>query len=451
MKPFAITTLVLAGVLALDAAEDGFHPLFNGRDLTGWIDVNGHPGTWQVRDGMIVCTGQPAGFLRTGRQYENFILEFEWLHQPRTDGEPGNAGLFIWADPIPAAGQGNFTRAVEVQILAGLERRDPATHALTVDRELDCAVAGGDAVMVPFAEPSGVKFRGNAPLPPERVRAIGGAVHAPDAENVAVAGDGHEVSGVHGCSVRKGYLALDSEGNPIRFRNLRIKELPSSNPSPGQIAPDGTSWERLYNRLDLSNWKVDAGHAGHWKAEDWKLTYDGKSEASDKNLWTKKTYGDFELICDWRLTGQPKKRSIPIVLPNGEHAKNPDGTEQKIEIDDFGDSGIYLRGSSKSQVNIWSWPIGSGEVYGYRMDKTMPLEVRTGVTPRAHADHKPGEWNRFHITMRGDRLTVMLNGETVVENAQLPGVPPTGPLALQHHGDPIEFANLYIRNLPAGP
>ena len=46
------------------------------------------------------------------------------------------------------------------------------------------------------------------------------------------------------------------------------------------------------------------------------------------------------------------------------------------------DSGIYLRGSSKSQVNIWCWPIGSGEVYGYRMDDKMPPEVRAGVTPK---------------------------------------------------------------------
>ena len=73
--------------------------------------------------------------------------------------------------------------------------------------------------------------------------------------------------------------------------------------------------------------------------------------------------------------------------------------------------GIYLRGSSKSQVNIWCWPIGSGEVYGYRMDEKMPAAVRAGVTPKGNADKDVGEWNAFEITMKGDRLTVVLNGD----------------------------------------
>ena len=117
----------------------------------------------------------------------------------------------------------------------------------------------------------------------------------------------------------------------------------------------------------------------------------------------------------------------------------------------LGDSGIYLRGSDKSQVNIWCWPIGSGEVYGYRNDINQPAAVRKGVTPTEKADAEPGRWNRFRIRMVGDRLTVNLNGKTVVESAQLPGVPRKGPLALQHHGAPIEFANIYVREIKPGP
>ena len=114
---------------------------------------------------------------------------------------------------------------------------------------------------------------------------------------------------------------------------------------------------------------------------------------------------------------------------------------------DAGDSGIYLRGNDKSQVNIWCWPVGSGEVYGYRTDASQPAQVRAGVTPKLRADRPPGQWNRFVITMKGDRLTVVLNGKTVIEEAQLPGIPAKGPIALQHHGDPVQFANLYIREL----
>ena len=49
--------------------------------------------------------------------------------------------------------------------------------------------------------------------------------------------------------------------------------------------------------------------------------------------------------------------------------------------------------------------------------------------------------------MKGDRLTVVLNGQTVIENAKLPGVAKTGRIALQHHGDAVEFGNLFIKEL----
>ncbi len=54
------------------------------------------------------------------------------------------------------------------------------------------------------------------------------------------------------------------------------------------------------------------------------------------------------------------------------------------------------------------------------MDKKMSPEVRAGVTPKQRADKLLGEWNAFEITMKGDRLTVVLNGKTVIQNAQFP-------------------------------
>mgnify|MGYP000504052904 CR=1 FL=1 len=64
----------------------------------------------------------------------------------------------------------------------------------------------------------------------------------------------------------------------------------------------------------------------------------------------------------------------------------------------------------------------------------MPPEVRRGVTPKTNADKNIGEWNTFKITMKGDRLTIELNGITVIENALLPQIPESGPIGLQHHG-----------------
>ena len=124
---------------------------------------------------------------------------------------------------------------------------------------------------------------------------------------------------------------------------------------------------------------------------------------------------------------------MPVILKDGTHLTDSKGKQIKIKLPNA-DSGILLRGNSKSQVNIWCWPVGSGEVYGYRMDKKMPTEVRSGVTPMVNADNPVGQWNQFIIIMQGDRLTVLLNNKQVLVNAQLPGVPVQGKIALQHHG-----------------
>jgi hypothetical protein len=205
--------------------------------------------------------------------------------------------------------------------------------------------------------------------------------------------------------------------------------------------------QRLFDGT-LHGWRENDGARGHWVPQDWVLAYDGHGDM----LWNERELRDFELICDWRWTGKPVKAKVPVIRPDGTTPVGDDGKQQMVEIDDFGDSGIYLRGSDKSQVNIWCWPIGSGEVYGYRNDPTQPAAVRAGVTPKEKADAAPGKWNRFRIRMQGDRLTVNLNGKTVIENAQMPGVPAKGPIALQHHGAPIEFANIYVRELkPEAP
>lgn len=223
-------------------------------------------------------------------------------------------------------------------------------------------------------------------------------------------------------------------------------------------ADDG--WTPVFNGRDLGGWKVPAGDNGHWKVVDGVIDYDALSEApGDKDLWTERSYRDFVLRLDWRAKRYAGLYPTPTVLPDGSNQTDPAGKVILTDRPNF-DSGVYLRGSSKSQVNLWGWPIGSGEVYGYRTDQAMPAKVRAGVTPSVAADRPVGEWNRTEITMRGDLLTVVLNGRTVIENAQLPGVPASGPIGLQHHGgrNPdgtlngasslMQFRNLSIRELP---
>lgn len=427
--------LPLGASLSTAAEEARFVPLFNGQDLSGWVNLNCAPDTFTVKDGVICSTGIPTGVMRTERQYENFVIELEWRHLKPL----GNAGLFLWGDPLTAPGT-PFTRGIEVQILDGRNTETYTSHG-------DVFSIHGATMKPDRPHPAGAmrclpSERRSKPSPEwnhYRVTANDGVVK--------LEVNGKEVSGGSECRPRKGYICLESEGSPAEFRNIRIKELPSTNPKPEEIAGVAEGFETLYTGVDLKHWKAEPGHIGHWQPKDWVLHYDGQSEAEDKNLWSEKEYGDFVLVCDWRFTTAPIKRERPVILPNGLYDLDADGKQKMVEVQDAGDSGVYLRGSSKSQVNMWCWPIGSGEVYGYRNDEKLSAEVRAGVTPRVRADNPLGRWNRFIITMKGDRLTVNLNGQNVLENAQLPGVAPRGPIALQHHGDAVQFANVFIREL----
>jgi len=416
-------------------AVEGFVPLFNGRNLDGWVNVNCAPETWQVKDGIIVCSGIPTGVLRTEKQYENYILELEWRHIK----EGGNAGLFIHSDPLPAPGQ-PFTRSIEVQIMDGRDTENYTSHG-------DVFAIHG-ATMRPDKPHPGGWMRS---LPSERRCKPAGQWNHYQLESrdgtVSLAVNGKVVTRGYDLKPRKGYICLESEGSEVHFRDIRIRELPDSNPPADVVAEKADGFRSLYNGLDLRGWKQEPGHKGHWQGKDWILDYDGKSEAGDKNLWTEQEFGNFALIVDWRLPAEPKIDNVPVVLPDGSEAADSQGKPLTVAVLDAGDSGIYLRGTSKSQLNIWNWPVGSGEIWGYRTDKNMPPEVRKAATPILNADNPPGQWNRFEITAVGERVTVKVNGKTVIRQAELPGLPKRGAIALQHHGDPVQFANIFIKEL----
>ncbi len=241
----------------------------------------------------------------------------------------------------------------------------------------------------------------------------------------------------------------------VMMTALTLSAFSQPGPSKDKVSEDFVS---LFNGKDFTNWKVPEGDNGHWKIIDGVIDYDAESEAEDKNLWSGKSYEDFVLYVDWRIKETPWKNTrVPIILPSGLHKLNEKGEEIRIVVPDS-DSGILLRGQGKSQVNIWCWPVGSGEVYGYRMDRNMPAAVRSAVTPKVNADNHIGEWNTFRITLQDDFLTVQLNGVTVIENAYLPDLPAEGPIGLQHHGNKrdgewvsppalVQFRNIYIKEL----
>jgi hypothetical protein len=237
-----------------------------------------------------------------------------------------------------------------------------------------------------------------------------------------------------------------------------VLTTPFSTPGADNEPPAG--FVAIFNGKDLSGWKAPDGDNGHWKVLDGVIDYDAESETKqrDKSLWSEKEFGNFVLLVDWRIKEAPYMNpDVPYVLPDGSHAHDIKGKELHFTLPDA-DSGIYLRGSGKYQVNIFCWPIGSGEMYGIRTDAKMPPEVRAAATPRTQADNPIGEWNHFEITARGKEVSVILNGKTVIPKIEIPNVPERGRIALQHHGAKkdgkwvsppslLQYKNIYIKEL----
>ncbi len=206
--------------------------------------------------------------------------------------------------------------------------------------------------------------------------------------------------------------------------------------------PDEEGFVSMFNGKDLTGWKglvenpiarakmkpdqlakaqakADEQMRADWKVEEGCLVFEGSGY---DNLCTEKTYGDFEMYAEWML--------------------DPAGPEA--------DAGIYLRGTP--QVQIWDTArvdvgaqVGSGGLYNNQKNESKPAKV---------ADNKLGEWNTFYIKMTGDRVTVDLNGERVVDNVILENywdrsrpIFPVEQIELQAHGSRCSFRNLYIKEL----
>lgn len=290
MKRVLVIGVLVASAAALPAEnEAGFRPLYNGRDLTGWVRVNTAPETFVARDDEIITTGRPMGFLRTDRQYENFVCEFDWMHDNRT--EVGNSGFFVWGDPLPAVGT-VYTRGIEVQVLVNLEWKDKKTGQPTATSHGDLFSIWGASCVPDRPHPLGWER-----CIPSEMRAKGGGEwnhYRIEANNgrITLAVNGKEVTGVKKCHPRKGYLALESEGAKCHFRNLKIKELPSTNPKPEDCAATDKGHKPIFDGLTRLGWTTE-GNA--WKVANENLKAVGKAD-----LVSQKAYGPGGLIFDWK-------------------------------------------------------------------------------------------------------------------------------------------------------
>lgn len=227
---FSLCAITASAVSAQELLQ--FRDLFNGKDLTGWVNVNTAEDTWTVRDGLLVCSGHPIGVMRSEEQFENFILHIEWRHMEAG----GNSGVFAWSEGTVPEGR-SLPKGMEIQMLelewVNLHKKadgEPQPIAY-VHGEL----FGANGLTTVPDNPRGTRSKsienrclGKGQWNVYDVVCVDGVVK--------LAVNGKFVNGVREASV-KGYLCLESEGAEIHFRNIRIMELPPGVTTPEQTAP----------------------------------------------------------------------------------------------------------------------------------------------------------------------------------------------------------------------
>ena len=418
MKTNFIISFLALSALAPALEKEKFRPLFNGKDLTGWKGEG-----YIVEDGCIVCTPQGKN-LATEAIFAGYNLEFDFKLEPGT-----NNGLGIH---YPGHGDGAYT-GMELQILDNYADKW---------KDLKDYQYHGSIYTLAAAKKEGLKPAGE--WNKQRVMVIDSALKVYLNGKLILDANLDELSEKHpkheGVKRRSGHIAFFGHGDKISFRNINIFEIAA----PANEADlKATGYTKIFSGSDLTGWKYKAAGEPNWFAANGILKHTGKKgETSD--LWTEQSYKDFTMVFDWRWAEAGAKKMRPIILTDGTEKVGSDGQKEVVEIEEL-DSGIYLRGNTKSQINLWNWTCGSGEIYGYRNDPKQSPEVKAACTPKRNADFPVGQWNRTKITVKGQQVSVTINGHSLIESVTLNEIPAEGPIGLQHHGQAIDFANIWVK------
>lgn len=210
------------------AFVDGTGPGWRELGEEDFVNVNGEPDTWAWEEGVLHCTGQPVGVIRSQAMFTNFEMVVQWRHLRSA----GNSGVFVWAPegPLAELKPGQLPHGIEVQVL---DHGYAEQYEKNSGKKPDWFTTNGDVFpvggsrMTPFppVSPDGSRSfprkelsKGVGEWNHYYIRAINGEVR--------LWVNGEEVSGGTGCEPATGYLCLESEGSPVEFTQVRIRELP---------------------------------------------------------------------------------------------------------------------------------------------------------------------------------------------------------------------------------
>lgn len=399
-----------------------FKPLFDGQTLNGWAIVDQKGDGYGVTNGVIYCAKGGGGNLMTEKQYDNFILRFEFKLE---DGS--NNGIGIRA---PLTGDAAYL-GMEIQVLEE-GAADKGKWGKLKPEQYHGSIYGVVAAKKGALKPPGEWNTETITANGRQITVVLNGITILDT-NINDINDPAKIAKHPGLFRERGHIGFLGHGDYIEFRNISIRELPRSS--------DTEEFTSLFNGENLSGWKGLVGDPKkraamspadlavaqdraddlakiNWKVESGALVYRGTNY---DNLCTAKDYVNFEMLADWK-------------------------------IEPYADSGLYLRGTP--QVQIWDpftqptkngSEVGSGGLYNNTTNANKPLLV---------ADKPVGEWNQFRIIMAGEKVHVYLNGQLVVNGVTLENywqrdlqVLPFGPIELQAHKSVVWFKNLYVREL----
>lgn len=200
-------------------AEPQVIDLFNGRDLTGWDYFLVEPDArmedvWSVQDGMLVCKGEPLGYLYTKDDYTSFRLDVEWRWAPGT--EPGNSGVLMRIAGEPKG----IPRAFEAQLMSGNAGDLYSFHGLKMDGAADRKnYTEGHELLGNFV---GLKKMQAMEKEPGEWNSYDITFDGP---NLTVMVNGTKVNEATDADVISGPIGFQSEGGEIHFRKIRLTPL----------------------------------------------------------------------------------------------------------------------------------------------------------------------------------------------------------------------------------
>ncbi|MEQ1860766.1 MAG: DUF1080 domain-containing protein [Chthoniobacteraceae bacterium] len=461
---------ILALSLAAHAAEPpkGFTALFNGKDLSGWygwgtqdptdlwkmspaeqadykkksvegglLDKKGNPGTdhvnahWRVENGELVNDGKGL-YLTTGKDYGDFELWLEYKALPKGDSGVYLRGIpqvQIW-DPAEDDPKG-LGRALGS---GGLWNNSKGAPGKDPSKKMDKPLGEwnqfkitmiGERVTIVF---NGEKVVDNAVLENFFANKKAGYLAYGDSKDKAPE-PGTDPNAIRDPAFQKGPIQLQTHGSEIRWRNVFIREIPAEDANKALAADGDKGFTRLDNGKDLSNWQ---GAVENYEMKDGAIHC---KAGKGGDLLSKEEYGDMILRFEFKLP-PGGNNGIALRAPLGGRS-SADGLEiQVIDNDGY---------NAKAKKPL--------EPYQYHGSIYYCVGAKPGFL------RPPGEWNHEEIEVRGQRITVTLNGTRIldadldkIDRSKLPKVPggldrKSGHIGFAGHNDPVAFRNFRVKRL----